>query len=369
MKKMALLSCMLLLACGSGNPGTDASNNAPTILESTLRDSIGIEIGDSCYVFGWIQSACFDMEGDILVLDRAACRVSRYSADGGFVGSFGRRGSGPGELMNPLDMYVTEDGRVMVCSPWSGGLHAFSMDGEWLGLVTPFLNNPPMQLRGADGSAFIAIRFSVQEVGDELECRVLIGRYEEGDEEPSVIYWENSFPFDPTDITHMLRNSLYGFVFTADRQGNVFLAHLSPDYIVEGFRAGGERFLTIERECPPVNKTPEEIQEEKEWIEGYLSSVGASGVVISFTPDPCRDAIAEVETDGMERLWIRRGTVAEPVFDVYDYDGNQLFTVNMPAMDGTVWDYCFGPDAVVAYPLNPVEWQKLYIIDYPHPAE
>jgi len=363
MKRITTAFCMFYLACGAGEtpPGT----GSVPIYEPALRGTIGVELGDSSYVFGWIQSVDFLDDGSILVLDRAACGVKMYSPEGTYIMMIGRRGSGPGELMNPLDMYATEDGRVMVCTPWSGGMHGFDREGNWLGLVTPFLSNPPMMFTGSDGGSFSALRLQILEAGDGFDCVVFIGRYQEGSEEPSVVFWETRFPFDPMNLTQLLRHSLFGHIVTSDRQGNVFIAHLGTDYVVEGFRRDGERFLVIERQAPLVEKTPDEIREEREWVEGYLRSMEASGVVLQYNPDSYRDAIAELKTDYAERLWIRRGTEQGPIFDVFDYQGVHLFTAAMPEMEGTMWDFRFGPEVIAAYPLNPDGWQMLYIIEYP----
>ncbi len=152
-------------------------------------------------------------------------------------------------------MTVVGDGRVFVETPYSGGMHAFTTEGEWLGIVTPFFNNPPMNTIGADGNAYAAMRLEVlpNESGD-LTCTTFIGRYEEG-EEPVVKYWEYEFPFDPNNLTALLQNSLMGRVFTADRSGNVYITELtSENYLVQGFRSDGELFFEVEKDVERVEK-------------------------------------------------------------------------------------------------------------------
>ncbi len=357
----------LLAGCGGQAPDTVPSPDGEDLIQLGIVHSIGIEMGDSNYVLGAVQSLDHHPSGNIVVLDRSACRVRIYSPEGEFIRNISRSGNGPGELSNPLDMTVLSDGRIVVESPWSGGLHGFTPEGEWLGLLTPFFNNPPMDLRGADGEAFVANRLEVLpgENGD-LMVTTFIGRYELG-EEPVVKYWEYEFPFDPNDLTELLRNTMMGHTFAADRQGNVFMAELTSDeYLVQGFRPGGELFLEIEENMDPVAKTPEEIEEEKVYVESYLESMGASGVVIEFNPDPMRNTISEVETDG-ERLWVRRGTVLEPVFDVYDYSGELLFTATVPdaGTDAAFWDFNIDEQGISAFSANPELFQQVYILELP----
>ena len=109
----------------------------------------------------------------------------------------------------------------------------------------------------------------------ERVVSTFIGRYEET-EEPVVNYWEDEFPLDPTDLTSLLKNTILGHVFTADRNGNVFIAELSSEeYLVQGFRRDGELFLEIEQDAERVEKTSEEIDEET-YVIAYVESIGAS---------------------------------------------------------------------------------------------
>lgn len=365
MKYLLLLGIFLfsLLGCGEAEVPLEASGDDTVQLE--IIGTIGVEMGDSNYVLGSVQSIDHDSQGNILVLDRSACCVRVYSPDGEFVRKISQEGSGPGELLNPMDMTVFEDGRIVVETPWSGGLHGFSPEGEWLGLLTPFRNNPPMSLRGADDSAYVATRLEVLpgENGD-LSVTTFIGRYELG-EEPVVRYWEYEFPFDPNDLTELLKNTMMGHTFTVDREGNVFIAELtSEEYLVQGFRPDGELFMEIEADAERVEKTPEEIEEEKIYVEAYLESLGASGVVIDYHPEPLRNTISELEVDGEQRLWVRRGTVHQPVFDVYDHSGELLFTVNVPGAgaDAQFWDFNIDEQGMIAFSTNPELYQQIYIL-------
>lgn len=372
---MSIRICLILavglfvLGCG-GNTETDTSQPAEAgaeeeMVELEITATIGVELGDSNYVLGAVQRIDHDAEGNILVLDRSACCVRVYSPEGVFVRQISNHGSGPGELMNPLDMTVLQDGRIIVETPWSGGLHGFTSEGEWLGLLTPFYNNPPMGTVAADDSAYIASRLEViPDESGEIICNAFIGRYELG-ELPVITYWENTFPFDPNDLTGLLMNSVMGNVFTADRNGNVFMARqTSEEYRLEGFTSEGELFLEIERDMERVEKTPEEIEDEEIYVESLIESMGANGVVIEWVPDTYRTMISDLDVDGDGRLWIRRGTSPEPVFDVYDYQGNLLFTAYVPeaGIDSEYWDFNIDEHGIIAFSANPELFQQIYVL-------
>jgi hypothetical protein len=226
-----------------------------------------------------------------------------------------------------------------------------------------------MNTIGADSNAYIAIRLVVApSENGELSVTTFIGRYEET-VEPVVKYWEDEFPFDPQDITAMLKNTFLGHVFTADRDGNVFMAELTSEkYFVQGFRADGELFVEIEKDVDRVEKSAEEIDEEETYMIAYVENLGASGVVLDYDANPYRNTISEIEVDGESRLWVRRGTVLEPVFDVYDFNGEKLFTATVPDAgdDAVFWDFTIDEQGIIAYSKNPELYQQVYILELPN---
>lgn len=365
---VAASAALAFFACGGGETPVETADDGDGMVNLEITGTIGVELGDSNYVLGAVQRIDFDSEGNILVLDRSAACIRMYSPGGDFIRQISRQGSGPGELLNPLDMTVLEDGRIAVETPWSGGLLGFDSNGEWLGLLTPFYNNPPMGTVAVDDSAYLATRLEVLPNDEgEVVCRTFIGRYELG-ELPTVTYWNNEFPFDPNDFTGILQNSILGHVITGDRDGNVFMARQNGhEYLVQGFRPDGELFLEIEREVEQVQKTQDEVEEEKIYMEALLESMGANGVVIEWIPDPYRAMISELEVDGEGRIWVRRGTVDDPVFDVYDYQGTQLFTANVPGAgtDARFWDFNIDEHGIIAYSANPELFQQIYILEMP----
>ncbi len=369
MSVLVVLALMVLAGCGfeeGFNEPEEVSDSVEQTVELSIVGTIGVELGDSNYVLGAVQQIDFDLDGNILVLDRSACCVRMYTPQGEFIRQISNEGSGPGELLNPMSMTVVGDGRVFVESPFSGGMHAFATEGEWLGLVTPFFNNPPINTIGADSNSYVAMRIEVlpNSSGDVM-VNSFIGRYEEG-EDPVTKYWEYEFPFDPNDLTALLRNSLMGHVFTADRQGNVYVAELTSDfYLVQGFRADGELFLEIEKSVDKVEKSADEIYEEEIYVIAYLESLGANGVVLEYDAEPYRNSISEVEVDGEGRIWVRRGTELYPVFDVYNQEGEELFTASVPNAgdDAVFWEFNIDEQGIMAYSINPELFQQIYIME------
>lgn len=374
MKHLAIpfmTAVVLIAACGGGSPSEEGNGSSAASEERipvAIVDSIGVELGDSNYVFASIAAISFGPDGNIYVLDRGTCNVRVYSPEGDHLRTISREGSGPGEMTSPFAMAVLGDGRITVCAPFQGGMQSFHPDGTWEGLTAEFTNNPPMAMVGADSNAYIALRLQVDFVDDALTTSFHVGRYVES-EEPSVVYFENEFPFDPEDLSGLLMNTLFNQVYTADREGNVYMAPYSPEeYSVRVMDREGNVFLELAREMPMVEKSPEEIQEEKTWMEAWLQSIGAQGVVIDFQPEPYRWQITNLGYDAEGRIWVRRGTELTPVFDIFDgTTGELLFTAEVEGAgsDAQFWDFVITDQGMIAYSQNPELYQKVYILQMP----
>jgi len=62
----------------------------------------------------------------------ANARVHRFSADGKLIQSWGEPGTGPGEFNLPHDIWVTDDGRVLVADRENDRIQIFSRDGKYI---------------------------------------------------------------------------------------------------------------------------------------------------------------------------------------------------------------------------------------------
>jgi hypothetical protein len=73
-----------------------------------------------------------DDEGNIFVLDRIAHRILKFSVQGRVLKSWGKRGSGPGDLAEPGGIAIGPDGAVYVANSFFSRILKFSRDGELL---------------------------------------------------------------------------------------------------------------------------------------------------------------------------------------------------------------------------------------------
>lgn len=365
------MAVLFLMGCGSSEEtevsGADPDLPAVETMNLVTVDSIGVELGDSNYVFGSIEAVSRTAEGNILILDRAACSVSEYTPQGEFVQRMGRKGSGPGEFLNPLAMARLGDGRVVVLDSNLGGIFTFFPDGSYEGLALEMLGEPVLWLSETDGNTFVGTRNSWEMVNDEFVVTAVVGKFGLDSDEPINTYWEDSFSWDFQDITPLIKGSYFAQIWASDRNGNVFVAPRSPEeYHIQGYDINGEPTVTIELDLEPVAKTEQEIEEEAYFWNRRAESMGANGP-FNYQPDENRWMIHSMGLDGENRLWVRRGTEEVPSFDVFDLQGNYLFFAEMSGVNGPrglFWEIKFDEFGIVAYSLDPTEgYQKLYILE------
>lgn len=361
---------LVLSGCGSEQPdqiSDEPSVEAELVLELVITDSIGVELGDSNYVFGSIEASSHTSDGNILVLDRAACCVREYTPDGIFVRSFRRRGSGPGEFYNPLSMVRLNDGRVAIFDMQTGGMSVFLADGEWEGIATDIFSEPVMWLTAADSNRYVGTINSFEIVDDQPILTAYVGKFEIDETEPFLIFWENSFVFDFSNSSQIVEEAYFAKTWASDRNGNIFIASRdTEEYLITGLDVNGDEFVEISMDLPAVQKSEEEIAEEAEFWNQRAKNMGYGGE-LNYQPDPFRWKIHSMGIDSHSRLWVRRGTEETPTFDVFGYDGNHIFTACIPSVigaDGLLWEVHVDEFGMLAWSLNPLDgYQKLYTLE------
>lgn len=399
MKKvlLAILSILALSAgCGeqpeeNGSEETGNAGEAMVVAEDveyslpeadlylTVRDSIGVELGDSNYVFGQLAGADLTAEGDIAVLDMQKVRISIFTPEGEFVRSIGRQGSGPGEFMLPSGMafFPTEEDASMdqtapglaVCDAMGGKLVYFDTDLEYLMDVQGFFPSPPAVLAGVAGGAAVGMKpeFLQDETG--MYMGFTIARWEMGENEPSVIYFESMSPFDPSDLSGMQDDIVN---FGASPEGLVLTASLSTETYTYTLWSpeGQEIFTFVDEDYERVRKTQAEIEMEAEMVNARMVQQGMPESMANWEPDPYRSAVGGLWFDGMDRIWVTRGTTLTPSFDVFDLQGNLLFTAALDAGERAMtWQVVIKEDMFIAFDADPEFYPQVFIGDIPGSEE
>src|SRR5262245_32371920 len=116
----------ILLAAGCGlliatlSPGPVSAQQRVTVPaqdrilteKATTQFASGAEDGENWELLSSVRQVAFDANENLYVLDGGNYRVLMFSPSGKFIRQIGKQGSGPGELLLPVSMAVTTDGRV-----------------------------------------------------------------------------------------------------------------------------------------------------------------------------------------------------------------------------------------------------------------
>jgi hypothetical protein len=100
----------LLTGCGNYEP----PEFPPIDYYLVITDSIGVEMGEDCYMFRWPVDATHSPDGDIAVLDKLKHCVLLYTSEGEFIRTIGREGEGPGEFHMPSSIEFRSDGSLLI---------------------------------------------------------------------------------------------------------------------------------------------------------------------------------------------------------------------------------------------------------------
>ena len=367
MKRFIYVIIVLIIFLSCGGEDQPASMPGPDVPtgELVFVDSIGVEMGDSTYMFGSIKGLLYASDGSIVLLDRAFSRIMVYSPDGEFQRQIGREGDGPGEMSLTVLMVLTGNGDLLITQ--RDAMEHFNFpSGEWIEEYPRGETPPPFVLQGMPDSTFVGVHLDILPEDGRIIAEVILGIYAPGNNEPSVLLVERSFDLNPMNAAFLFEDVLDAYSVAVKDDGTIYVASRSgSEYKVTGFSPDGEEvFELIRNDIEAVEMTPEELQEEKEFMEARLASMGAGGQRCS--PNPLLPMISDLGIGQDGNLWVRRGNVPLPVFDVYNTSGELLRAVTLQVNpdEGRYWNVSVLPDGILAYSENPSQgYQKVYMLD------
>lgn len=370
---LAILAMGVTLSCGGGSDetseisGEDSGSGLPH-MDLTVRNTIGVELGDSNYVFGQIQDAVPTENGGVAVLDATTFSIRLFSNTGDFISTMGRQGSGPGEFQMPRGLAILENGSIIVSDLAGGALEIFDDSLNWKDEISGFFPRPPDKVISAGDSSFTGLlRAFDREEGTMGFSIVRI----ESSPEPAVIYHDEMYSFNSSMVGPLGDERRPHF--SSDDSGRVFISQPASDLIdVTGYTVNGDIFLKISQDIDPMEKTVEQLAYEEAEFEEFSTRMGSrggrmSGVELRFDPEPYRNAVTGLGIDSESRLWVRLGAYEYPFWNVYDMEGNLLMTASLQ-LDDPDMDYFIvriEDEGVVAWVEDPTTWPRIFMVELP----
>ncbi len=364
----AISLTILTVGCENTAPGTGRASddlNAP-LLELAVKGAIGLEMGPPEEVFGAVEGVVTGPDGNIAVLDRAACCIRVYTPEGEFLRQISREGNGPGELAGNAFLTITERGVLALTGEGSEilGVHFFDYaTGEWLG-SEPSFGSPPTCLEGASGNTYMRKNLDLDQSSGEPEIVITVTLDSVGSDQPLLTFLEERVPFDPGDMASMVSLVWFGYDMACDYDGHYYISpRSSTDARVFAYDSLGAESFTIELDLEPVLRTPEELETERLILTAKASVMGDD--IPSLEPDPYKPMIRGLEVDEEGNLWVLLGGPVSPEFLVFDPSGelHARATVETDRTDGSSWNFSFKGGNITAWAEEPQEgFQQIWLL-------
>lgn len=227
-----------------GNLWATDVNDQDTILGMSARNASGVVMGEEVLklspegkvlmtlgeegvagtgpnTFDRPTSVAVAPNGDIFVSDGHApnkygtARVVKFSKDGRFVKSWGRKGSGPGEFDEPHDIFVGGSrGWVYVADRRNNRIQVFDQEGNFIAAWQQF-GQPSSVFVGTDDSIYVGASFPDPSAKKGELRGIVIGNAIDGS--------LKAFIPDPADLDKVIRGTSASGI-AADSRGSVFAA-------------------------------------------------------------------------------------------------------------------------------------------------
>jgi hypothetical protein len=311
------------------NPAEPAEGRVEYELQEVWR--IPSETADDSLIFGVVEDVAEDHQGNVLVLDGQLLRVLVISPTGKILRTMGRAGDGPGELRKPARLCVRSDGSVAVLEPQAHRGVLFNEEGiplrEWR-----------LELDGTPGARILAavptknlyavalMTFFAE--NDELRRTVVAQIFSsDGVMQRELVRQYRAMPRTrpPRNVEETGADLV---VWDADDDGRVLVSPTWRDYTLDIYDAeSGALRMVVTRAYEPLARTPEEIEEQREYFESYYGGKDRVEAVVS----PVYRTIVEVimNSDGTtwvcsSRGWKQVGQGVASRYDVFDREGRYI---------------------------------------------
>ena len=364
---MTFLFCMSV-SLYSGCADSEWSEPFPDRLSITVRDSIGIETGDSCYVLGSIVDAEITPSGSILLLDQTACCIRKFSPEGTYLSIFSRRGSGPGEFAYPMEMALLPDGRIIIRDMLKNSLVILSYKGKSLSDLVDWPLSPPSAIASVDEDHIAGCGIDYDMQGVDLALIFIPSLYSLNSTDRELEFLSDTLVVKNAEEAPLTPTGMLGYSIVAsdNRNGRIFYTNRSTvQDEVHCWDIEGNLLFSFSLGIPPVEKTPQELLEETEYTRIQFSSLGLNTLPEGYESDPFHTLIVGLGADNYGNLWIHRGTEERPVFDIIDNDGVHIGTAEFPR-SGKYWQFSISPNGSLAWNLDPLSGvQRVYMVDLP----
>jgi len=363
-----LIETVLLCSCGnnaSEQPAMSSDAEASTDRFLAIRNEIGVELGDSNFVFGVIQDVDITPDGNCAILDSQKKRVRVFSPEGEFLGSFGGQGEAPGEFLNPQSVACLSDGRIAVSDPFSREVEIFESDFSHSETVSDFSERAPFVITATE-TGFAGEQGGFNRDMGTITARIVAWNLET---DSKTVLFEREDNFSPENLVERFMKPVAGIaasndiVYYSPPETDEYAVYLYP---MDGSSSGILSFPGYSA----AEKSEEDIQAEIEMYEDRMQAMASSGrgarlAEAGYDPPEHYYATASLGVDSNSCVWVQRGWEADPVFDLFS-NGDSTPSATMRVSDEidlSGYSFVITPYGIAAFHPDPEDYPRVYLLE------
>lgn len=278
-------------------------------------------------------------DGTILVLDRQARIVQRFTSDGAWLASVGKRGEGPGEIERPHSVAVMPDGRIAVYDfvkrkiVWLGD-DSPSPSEAWARLQPPPNLQPHLAGSEAGLIANVIVRASTNPPSRSNDLLLL----QAGDTTTLMTVVVPDFDlraFQSCPGVSVRIPPVFWRSVVWGHKGNTTAVAVGPGYTVRLFR-GSRPLRSVRRDLEVRRASVQDALQEVgddftlQVGPGTECTIPAAEIVEGSGFEATIPWISQIAVGPAEELWVRRkqvGSLVEGPIDVFSSDGSYVGTL------------------------------------------
>jgi len=209
---------------------------------------------DSTRNFYFPLLANIDSKENVFIIDRTISTLFKFNNQGKFIKSFGRKGNGPGEMIDAVGLTIFAD-TLYVADHGLKKTVKFDIDGNFINDVFICNNSNPVHLYKLNRSSFVSYSsLTTIENGKEfLTCSIQIL-----DNKFNIIKVLKSIKTEFGGINFNIHD--YTIPFTVGKE-NVFVANVSSDkYVIDVYNFKGDLLYTINKYYAKIPMPKEDLE-------------------------------------------------------------------------------------------------------------
>ncbi|MCD4707714.1 MAG: hypothetical protein K8S62_08235 [Candidatus Sabulitectum sp.] len=368
MKHFALLATTLaVLSCGGSEPSV--TDSEPVAVESgtamlQIEVEIGVELGDSNFVFGITQDVDFTPDGNVAILDAQRKKVKLFSPAGDFLGEFGGEGEAPGEFLHPRGIACLNDGRIAVTDPFSREIEVFGSDLQYLETVSDFAARAPFVITAA-GNGFAGEQMGLNRNTGIATISVVLWDH---NPDSAQVFSEIENSFSPDEVIQRVMQPTAGL--TADSINLYYSAPLSEEYVVSVYPMdSSEPYNLTYPDYSPVEKTAEDIEEDLLAYEYRMQGMASTGrgrrlAGATYEPPPDYYATSSLGVDSQGNIWVQRGWETNPTFDLFPPGATEPAetVIADPELNLSSYTFVITQNGFAAFDSNPEDYPRVLLL-------